>query len=626
MLTIPDAIKALFKTDGVYKNFRAHFPNGERADITNADIVRESLKFTESVCSDSVMRFGGCERSVLEFETVGVGNILGAAMECGIEIDTTSLSGAQITAIQADPGDGTLVLAAASDIGRGYYRVPLGRFNVASCPRDHQTTSHRQITAYSPRPWRMNRYLAAKLDWMTCAAKVGMDPELEVLALLGCNEPAVLTEMGWTRTKTLDWWSGPVGRSAHTLKSRTISVNVDVITTDGETVNITATGTMQSQAFSVLIAPDVWKASSSGLCAVDMKGFPAADAAAFLRRELEELRTVDYAATDLTFGPGAVSTFADLMRWTLQDCVATLRILDYPIQLQVAVLEGDVPALSMRGLKISPSLAKGITYNKNDQSGWYLHIPETVTVTITPQDHPGDAVTETFATPLSPAPEIYAWLPPAARTGLSMMLSKADEVSYSYSGNTQTARNWYNAFDPANVVKGWMELGGSFLPAGRGDPPEPVTLTPDTPAETISPGEYASCWWSEYDPEPVGQVAYSTGDTQMVSGLWGSQGYGSIYDLSDNEMIGSLEDPTPALIDRMISQRMLPGLLILGRYAPAELSMPAWPWLEAGDTVQVTAEDGTEVLVGIFRREMSGVQMLWDNITAPGGELEADDE
>ena len=32
------------------------------------------------------------------------------------------------------------------------------------------------------------------------------------------------------------------------------------------------------------------------------------------------------------------------------------------------------------------------------------------------------------------------------------------------------------------------------------------------------------------------------------------------------------------------------------------------------------------VLVGIFRRTMTGVQMLMDSIEAPGGELEADDE
>ena len=133
MLTIPESIKTLFKTDGVYKNFRASFPGGEAADITNANIVRESVKFTESVCSDDTMRFGGCERSVIEFETVGVENILGLTMECGIEIDTSSLTSAQLAAVQADPGDGVLVLAADSDIGRGYYRVPLGVFRVVIC-------------------------------------------------------------------------------------------------------------------------------------------------------------------------------------------------------------------------------------------------------------------------------------------------------------------------------------------------------------------------------------------------------------------------------------------------------------------------------------------------------------
>ena len=42
MLTVPEQIKTLYKTDGVWKNFRAPFPDGERADITNSDIVRKA--------------------------------------------------------------------------------------------------------------------------------------------------------------------------------------------------------------------------------------------------------------------------------------------------------------------------------------------------------------------------------------------------------------------------------------------------------------------------------------------------------------------------------------------------------------------------------------------------------
>ena len=63
MLNIPDSVKALYKQDGVRKNFRAHFPGGELPDITNDNIVMESVKFTESICSQDVFKFGLAART-----------------------------------------------------------------------------------------------------------------------------------------------------------------------------------------------------------------------------------------------------------------------------------------------------------------------------------------------------------------------------------------------------------------------------------------------------------------------------------------------------------------------------------------------------------------------------------
>ena len=124
MLTVPATIQTLFKTDSVRKNFRVHFPNGENADLTNSDIISGSVRFTESVCSKDVLQFGLAEASRIEFECFNVQNIYGMTIECGIEVDTSSLSAAQISAIQGNPGDGTLVLVGDSDIGYGFYRVP----------------------------------------------------------------------------------------------------------------------------------------------------------------------------------------------------------------------------------------------------------------------------------------------------------------------------------------------------------------------------------------------------------------------------------------------------------------------------------------------------------------------
>lgn len=92
MLNIPEGIKKQFKISNVKKNIRISFPNGERADITNENLIAESLSFTESVCSKESLTFGLCESSVLEFETAGVENIKDMVIEAYIEINA---SGAQ---------------------------------------------------------------------------------------------------------------------------------------------------------------------------------------------------------------------------------------------------------------------------------------------------------------------------------------------------------------------------------------------------------------------------------------------------------------------------------------------------------------------------------------------------
>ena len=148
MLNIPESIKTLFKTDGVFKNFRVHFPNGENADLTNSDIVSESVKFTESICSKEVFQFGLSERSQIEFECVGVQNIYGMTIECAIEICVDSLGASWIADNQPSGTESFLDPQLCTYNGRNMYRVPYGRFIIESCPRSQGAMKHRRVTAY----------------------------------------------------------------------------------------------------------------------------------------------------------------------------------------------------------------------------------------------------------------------------------------------------------------------------------------------------------------------------------------------------------------------------------------------------------------------------------------------
>lgn len=122
MLNIPNEIKQLLKSDIVHKNFRVHFPNGEHEDITNENIVEESVSLTESLCSQNSLVFGLSEAPAIEFETFGVENIKGATIECSIEVEQN---------------DGT------------YYPIPLGKFVIDSCKKQADMT-HRRVIAFSP--------------------------------------------------------------------------------------------------------------------------------------------------------------------------------------------------------------------------------------------------------------------------------------------------------------------------------------------------------------------------------------------------------------------------------------------------------------------------------------------
>ena len=121
MLNVPEAIKTLLKNESVPKNFRIHFPNGEFSDITNENLVAESVRFSESICSQGSFRFGLAEASVIEFETIGIGNMIGCTIEVSCEIDYNN-----------EP-----------------YSIPYGTFVVNKCPRNHENMTLRRVTAYT---------------------------------------------------------------------------------------------------------------------------------------------------------------------------------------------------------------------------------------------------------------------------------------------------------------------------------------------------------------------------------------------------------------------------------------------------------------------------------------------
>lgn len=138
MLEIPEQVEQLLRRTSIRKNFRIHFPNGEREDIISNNLVSESVTLTESLCSEANLKFGLCEASTLEFTTIDVGNIKGCVIEAQLEVDLSLLDAAEITEFAVYP----------EDLDYPVYPIPYGVFTIDSCRRQ-KDMAQRDVVAYS---------------------------------------------------------------------------------------------------------------------------------------------------------------------------------------------------------------------------------------------------------------------------------------------------------------------------------------------------------------------------------------------------------------------------------------------------------------------------------------------
>lgn len=220
MLTVPNEIKELLHRDSCKKNIRIHFPNGERTDICNDLIVKDSVSFTESLCSQDKLKFGLCESPVFECETVGVGNIKGAMIEVSCEIFYPSTVTGAIW---------------QNDLQAYVYQIPYGTFSVQSCERQADML-HRKILAY-------NVIASSNWQWgisesMKCDSSLGLSTNVTY-------EPISLYFLEGAGIRTADKFYD------YTTLSPTTSTDVPFVaglfwTYNGKTVDFNCTRTRDS--------------------------------------------------------------------------------------------------------------------------------------------------------------------------------------------------------------------------------------------------------------------------------------------------------------------------------------------------------------------------------------------
>ena len=63
MLNVSDKTKEIYLNENMPKYITISFPNGDHADITNSNILEESMKLVQSICEENKPIVGGCNSS-----------------------------------------------------------------------------------------------------------------------------------------------------------------------------------------------------------------------------------------------------------------------------------------------------------------------------------------------------------------------------------------------------------------------------------------------------------------------------------------------------------------------------------------------------------------------------------
>ena len=638
MLTIPSTVQALFKTDGVYKNFRVHFPNGEFPDITNDNVVQESVKFTESLCSQSTFKFGLAEASVLEFQTVGIGNMYGMTIEAGIEIDCSSLSAADKTAIASGTWDGTW-----DSVNEMFY-IPYGTFRIESCPRDHQSMAHRQVTAYSTD-------LLSGLSFPT--KSTAKDFQISLNGIIAAKTGTGLTEETPATISAFGINAVSSGYAPY-IPSGCIGGGFDSDTGVAAQYVWLCTGTTDSPINAIndaVLTEDVILPEGT---------FDSSQVSQLISVIAEQLTN---AGVDLTHNKDYTQVYSDNLESLQEECVAFYPTINdtqdsntnitprttwgfYPGDNGVYVLGITTIATFNHSYPAALYEYNPVIGGNDTTSAFYgedyivnlNHRLDLYFIKILTSDNVFLRVFNTVGNTVSFIKLRYAadgidLLPfltkdmnitsvrqfsvdtPSPRFVMNNT-GKYSKYFYAYLGGEKNIRAMF---------KGALELYAMFCKASRFGGGEAVLLDDSSPA-SVSPGNYAECWWDEYDIDPIGTVVITYQEDDGNGGVQESNTEISIgsgmsrYDMTDNDALKNMGGTDLASVTSLINTTFAPNVGTVA-FTPTQLTMQGWPWIEAGDALQITAEDGTVVDTYALRVEMDGIQHLQAAITAEGGEI-----
>lgn len=574
MLTVPDSIKDLLHLDSCKKNIRIHFPNGEREDICNDLIVKDSVSFTESLCSQDDLKFGLCESPVFECEVVGVSNITGATIEVSCEVFCdSSVSGAEWKL----------------DLEAYVYSIPYGTFIVSECKRQADMI-HRKVVAYGGTAafnWELALTESKKPCTTTYTPNIGY--------FLGANGIDVISDVtdestvAWTydsMSHTIELKSDlhyPYGiRIYATIRSR------NAIFGAGYYKNITDYDALY-KVFNVnrLVNPTDLKAQIYAFC----EDYPYINTRYYQNFEKamyggiftyydgdQSSRTV-YGIKDYCIYPYSNN-------WYSQTDSELSVLIPFKVELHIrrtTYPQGDIKATEIQVFTEDMELHK-FKY-KNDAPSWSsmsLSISRIDTFNLDWSDFDLEEVTNAFI-------ETFG-----------------DFLAFN--------RNGLNNVSLINIKQQFNLLPDDDLYPNTSLYPQGVT------GGKLLPNDYQSCWYDDYYTLPFGAIVCkykntNNNDAQYTLYLTEFNDSTSVelyrvYDLSDNYLIKQktwTQAQIQAICETIAAN--IEGVT----YMPVEFVGRGLPYVEAGDTFEILTASNDSITTIVLNRTLSGEQVLTDS-------------
>lgn len=643
MLNIPNEIKELIRTDGVRKNFRVHFTNGERADLTNENIVSESARFTESVCSADTFRFGCAEASVVEFEMVGIENIRGMTIECSMEYAVPAN-------MQATYG--------------AWYSVPYGKFVVESCPRDHRDMTHRKVTGYSlikymfeVKNFLQNRLLsvpAVHVSMNAINAYVTGDvspfteyivtPQSTSSADWGCN---LYDSSG------IPYYISLFGDSGAGLRRCDVTARHpnSIYNRSGYIVDYKETGETSGEDIAQLVLD--WL-------------------------EEQEIELLYDASGNKVFESNeeALRSFCGYF-WGLMAQDSTTDSSDYIVNYRPYSVDAGVFIPTIKEDRMNSDHFTTHVYYLGEISK--VRVNKWSTANIWSSSATNSVLVELPVTGFSSEASFKTYAENTNKLNLiEIGATLAVNSAYGYARAVSTRTKAFyiamfafsNAYSNRDLMDGWAELNGAFVHSERDGTISMESLDNTSRYALTGADVVERAWWDEYDVNPIGTVLYTfsnpfTGEIASDSYQFGDGK--SVYDLTGNKALEAMDFTTKkaktvsamtdknifyrytgsetgytkdnfyywngsqwtsggeyktirSVVEFVLDQIFIPHIQAVN-FTPLEMDMRALPYLEAGDAITLTLADGTTLSSYILNHTISGVQRLEDTIDSVSGDV-----